>query len=150
MGDTIKHGSFTIDRRYLASPAKVFAAFAQAEARRKWLIFADGWTVHEYRPAEPTVPGATEFSRFSPLGADIVLTYTATWLHMEAASTLIYAYHMTMAEAPLSSSLVTITLTAEGGGTHLMLTEQGAYFDGNTAGREEGTRALLDELEKIL
>ena len=49
-GNPIKHGSFTIERNYSALPAKVFAAFAQADARRKWLVFADGWTIHEYRP----------------------------------------------------------------------------------------------------
>lgn len=57
---------------------------------------------------------------------------------------------MTMADAPLSSSLVTISFHSDGTGTRLELTEQGAYFDGNIAGREEGTRALLDEVEKVL
>lgn len=146
----LKHGSFTVERRYSASPSKVFAAFAKAEARRKWLIFADGWTIHEYQPAEPTVAGAVEFSRFSPPGAEVVLTNATTWLHVDASKMLIYAYHMTLAEAPLSSSLVTITFTPESGGTRLELTEQGVYFDGNIAGREEGTRALLDEVEKVL
>lgn len=150
MGDAIQHGSFTVERRYSAQPTKVFAAFAQAEARRKWLVYADGWTIHEYRPAEPTVPGAVEFSRFSPPGADVVLTNATTWLHVDEGNTLIYAYHMTMADAPLSSSLVTISLHPDGAGTRLELTEQGAYFDGNIAGREEGTRALLEEVENVL
>lgn len=147
---SIKHGSFTVERSYRAPPAKVFAAFVQAEARSKWLVFADGWTIHEYRPAEPTVAGAVEFSRFSPPGADVVLTNATTWLHVDEDNTLIYAYHMTLQGAPLSSSLVTISLRPAGSGTHLQLTEQGAYFDGNIAGREEGTRALLDEVEKVL
>lgn len=68
-GKAIQHGSFTVERRYSAPPAMVFAGFAQAEARRKWLVYAEGWTIHEYRPAEPTVPGAVEFSRFSPPGS---------------------------------------------------------------------------------
>jgi uncharacterized protein YndB with AHSA1/START domain len=147
---TIKHGSFTVERRYSAPPDKVFVAFAHADARREWLVFADGWTIHEYRPADPTVAGAVEFSRFSPPGADIVLTNATTWLHVEQSKTLIYAYHMTMAEAPLSSSLVTITFASDGSGTLLELTEQGAYFDGNIAGREEGTRALLEGVERVL
>ncbi|QYU67198.1 SRPBCC domain-containing protein [Leptolyngbya sp. 15MV] len=150
MGSAIKHGSFTIERRYAAPPPKVFAAFAQADARRKWLVFAEGWTIHEYRPAEPTVAGAVEFSRFSPPGAEVILTNATTWLHVDEGGTLIYAYHMTIGGAPLSSSLVTIGLHPDGDGTRLELTEQGAYFDGNISGREEGTRALLDEVEKVL
>lgn len=149
-GNPIKHGSFTIERNYSAPPAKVFAAFAQADARRKWLVFADGWTIHEYRPAEPTVAGAVEFSRFSPPGADVVLTNATTWLHVDEGNTLIYAYHMTLEGTPLSSSLVTISFNSDGAGTRLELTEQGAYFDGDIAGREAGTRALLDEVEKVL
>lgn len=150
MGNVIKHGNFTVERRYSAPPANVFAAFARAEARRKWLVYAEGWTIHEYRPAEPTIAGAVEFSRFSPPGANVVLTNATTWLHVDEGSTLIYAYHMTLEGAPLSSSLVTISFKSDGTGTRLELTEQGAYFDGNIAGREEGTRALLDEVEKVL
>ena len=146
----IRHGSFTIERRYEAAPERVFAAFAQSEARRQWLVFADGWTIHEYRPAEPTIAGAVEFSRFSPPGADVVLTNATTWLHVEDNRTLIYAYHMTLGGAALSSSLVTITFRSDGTGTWLTLTEQGAYFDGDISGREDGTRALLDEVEKVL
>lgn len=63
---------------------------------------------------------------------------------------LIYAYHMTVEGASLSSSLVTITLEADGPGTRLELTEQGAYFDGNIVGREAGTRTLLDDVAKRL
>ena len=146
----IRHGSFTIERRYEAAPERVFAAFAQSEARRQWLVFADGWTIHEYRPADPTIAGAVEFSRFSPPGADVVLTNATTWLHVEDNRTLIYAYHMTLGGVALSSSLVTITFRSDGTGTWLTLTEQGAYFDGDISGREEGTRALLDEVEKVL
>lgn len=150
MSNAIKHGSFTVERHYSAAPAKVFAAFTQAEARRTWLIFADGWTIHEYRPANPTIAGAVEFSRFSPPGADVVLTNATTWLHVADGEPLIYAYHMTLEGAPLSSSLVTITFNPDGAGTRLELTEQGAYFDGGIEGREGGTRALLDEVEKVL
>lgn len=57
---------------------------------------------------------------------------------------------MTLEGTPLSSSLVTISFNPDGTGTRLELTEQGAYFDGNITGREEGTRALLDEVEKVL
>jgi len=40
-----------------------------------------------------------------------------------------------------------------GGGTRLLLTEQGAYLDGGfdgNAGREKGTHGLIENLEKYL
>jgi uncharacterized protein YndB with AHSA1/START domain len=143
----ITHGSFTLERVYDASPSRVFAAYTRAEARYRWLISSDGWTVHEYRPAEQVRPGAVEFSRFSPPGADVVLTNDTTFLDVEPDSRIIIAYAMTLGGAPLSSSLLTTELHAEGKGqTRLVLTEQGAYLDGNIRGREEGIRGLLDKL----
>lgn len=52
----------------------------------------------------------------------------------------------------ISSSLVTVLLTPKGGGTHLSLTEQGAYLEGfdDVAGREQGSRELLEALAKEL
>jgi hypothetical protein len=80
----------------------------------------------------------------------VVLTNAATWLHVEDNRTLIYAYHMTLGGAALSSSLVTITFRSDGTDTSLTLTEQGACFDGDISGREDRTRALLNGVEKVL
>jgi hypothetical protein len=54
---------------------------------------------------------------------------------------------MTVDGAPLSSPLVTTEFHAEGDArTRLVLTEQGAYLDGNIKGREEGFGELLQKL----
>jgi hypothetical protein len=49
-------------------------------------------------------------------------------------------------------SLTTIELRAEGQGTHLKFTEQGAFLDGfdGADGREHGTHILLDALGRSL
>ena len=51
-----------------------------------------------------------------------------------------------------SVSLTTIELFADGGGTRLVFTEQGAFFDDleDPAQREHGTGKLLDRLERLL
>lgn len=144
----IVHGSFTLDRLYDAPLAKVFAAYVEAEARYRWLIISDGWTVHEYRPAGRAVAGAQEFSRFSPPGAEVVLTNETTFLEVREGECVILAYAMTLNGAPLSASLLTAEFQAEDGRTRLLLTEQGAYRDGNIEGRKEGTRGLLEQLAK--
>jgi len=142
----LTHGSFVVERFYHASPSRVFQAFSNAEARRRWYVEGDGWTIHTYDPPAEVKPGATEHSRFSPPGADVVLTNDTVFLEVVNAERLIFAYSMTFNSAPLSSSLATIELFTEGTGTKLIFTEQGAYHDGNISGREEGTRELLEAL----
>jgi uncharacterized protein YndB with AHSA1/START domain len=55
---------------------------------------------------------------------------------------------MAIGETRISATLVTIELLAEGMGTTLVLTHQGAFFEGadGPAMREEGWRKLLDRL----
>jgi uncharacterized protein YndB with AHSA1/START domain len=147
--EKITHGSFTIERVYDAPLSKVYAAYTDAKARYRWLISSDGWTVHEYRPAERAEAGATEFSEFSPPGAEVRITNCSTFLDVQNENRVILAYSMTISGAPLSSSLLTTEFFPEGKGrTRLVLTEQGAYLDGNIQGREEGTRGLLEQLGK--
>jgi hypothetical protein len=52
----------------------------------------------------------------------------------------------------VSASIATIQLLAEGAGTRLVLTEQGAFLDGQDtpAAREHGTRELLEALAGAL
>jgi hypothetical protein len=52
----------------------------------------------------------------------------------------------------MSTSLTTIVLERDGDQTRLTYTEQGVHLDGldTTAGREEGTRGLLDQLGSYL
>jgi len=64
----------------------------------------------------------------------------------------VFAYWMTVAGAPLSSSLGTMELVPVPGGTLLRFTEHTAYLDGNdgSAARQEGTRELLEALAREL
>ena len=52
----------------------------------------------------------------------------------------------------ISVSLATVEVKAEGKGTRLTLTEQGAYLDGSDDGslRKQGTEGLLDALGRYL
>ena len=56
-------------------------------------------------------------------------------------------------ELKLSVSLATIEFEPAAKGTKLILTEQGAYLDGGfdgNAGREKGTRGLIDNLARFV
>ncbi len=141
----ITHATFCLERVYDAAPARVFHAFTDPEARSRWFFKTDSWSLHAHSGGELAI-GAQESSRFSPPGATVVITNDSIYLDVVENERLIFAYSMTIAGAPLSSSLATVELRAEGKGTRLVFTEQGAYLAGNVAGREDGTRLMLESL----
>ena len=141
----ITHATFCLERVYDAAPARVFQAFTDPDARRRWFFKTDSWALHAHSGGELAI-GAQESSRFSPPGATVLITNDSIYLDVVENERLIFAYAMTLGGAPLSSSLATVEFRAEGEGTRLVFTEQGAYLDGNVAGREEGTRLLLESL----
>jgi len=65
---------------------------------------------------------------------------------------IVYSYELLFGETRVSVSLATIEFLAENGGTRLVMTEQGAFFDGHdtSATREHGTGELLDALGAAL
>jgi len=146
---TVTHASFTIERDYAHTPAKVFAAMADPAAKRRWMVEGEGFTVESYEPGFAI--GAFERSSFRCNGSPIIRNDTV-YLDILTDQRLIFAYSMFFEDRPMSSSLVTIQFEAKDNGTRMTLTEQGAYLEGfeDVAGREHGTRELLDALDREL
>ena len=68
------------------------------------------------------------------------------------AERIVFAYDLLLDHRLISVSLTTIEFFADGPGTRLVFTEQGAFFDelDDPAGREHGTGKLLDALDRFL
>lgn len=150
----VKHGSFVIERSYKAPPDKVFAAFADREAKLRWLAGGKGFLLEEYE-LDFRVRGR-ETSSFIIQG-DVPVAgmkvSNATWYaDIVPGARIVWAYTMSMGESPFSASLATVELSAAGSGTHLKFTEQGAFFAGadGLAMREQGWGKLLDALAQEL
>lgn len=143
----VVHSTFRLERQYKAAPARVFQAFADPAAKRRWLIEGEGFEVFEFRPAFAV--GETEFSRFR-FQQMPEMTNSTTFQDIVPDQRIVFCYRMTIGGAIMSASLTTIELTPSGNGTLLTLTEQGAYMDGSCddKAREEGTRGLLEILAK--
>jgi uncharacterized protein YndB with AHSA1/START domain len=141
----VTHASFTIERSYTASPARVFAAFADPAQKRRWLAEGEGWEVEQF-DVDFRV-GGFERSRFRFQGGPPITNDTVYQI-IQPDERIILAYAMTIDGAPLSGSLLTIEFEPEGSGTRLVFTEQGAYLDGKDGPvhREEGSRELLEKL----
>lgn len=139
------HGNFTIERNYPAAPKKVFAAFANEASKRRWFAEVEGFETFEYK-LDFRVGGA-ELSRFR-FGQGPEVWLRATYHDIVADRRIILTYAMGIGEAPFSVSLTTTLFEANGTGTRMTFTEQGAYLDKAEAvkGREVGTRDLFERL----
>jgi uncharacterized protein YndB with AHSA1/START domain len=145
----VVHATFTIERSYAASPARVFAAFADPAQKRRWFAEGEGWEVEQF-DVDFRV-GGFERSRFRFQGGPPI-TNDSVYQVIQPNERIILAYAMAIDGAPLSGSLLTMEFVPEGTGTKLVFTEQGAYLDGKDGPihREEGSRELLETLAKML
>jgi len=156
---SVVHSTFKIEREYPASPARVFSAFADPATKRRWFVDDKGSEVEEFpddfrgggngatrfrfkgNPALPGAPPAgTEF-RNDTVYQDIV-----------PDRRIVLAYTMAVGGRRISASLATVELVAEGDGTRLTFTEQGAFFEGSDGPelREKGWLALFAALGEEL
>lgn len=146
---SVVHATFTVERTYDASPARVFRAFADPAIKRRWFVEGEGWEIEEYQSDFRI--GGREFSRFRFRGGPEI-TNDTTYHDIVPERRIIIVYWMTIGGQRISVSLTTLEFEPTGAGTHLVLTEQGAYLDGLSTAedREEGTRELLECLYREL
>jgi len=143
--------TFTIERIYPAKPSRVFKAFADETSKKTWFGGGDEWVQLE-RAFDFRVDGVEiDIGRHK---SGMVSAFYCTYHDIVPDARIVYAYRMTLDGKPLSSSLATIEMFAEGEGTRFTLTEYGVYFDGfgeqDVANREHGTNWLMDRLGESL
>jgi len=142
------HGSFTIERTYPAAPSRVFAAFTSLDAKSRWFGEPDGTSTGDHE-LDFRVGGR---ERLTSKHENTTYTYDAVYYDIVPDARIVTAYEMYADDARMSVSVATVQLTAAGGGTHLVLTEQGVFLDGidKNEWREHGTTELLDKLGEVL
>jgi uncharacterized protein YndB with AHSA1/START domain len=142
---SVVHGVFTVRRSYAASPAHVYRALSNKEAKARWFARHEGVVILE---REMDVrPGGRECVKGRwPSG--LVTTFDAVYFDVVADERLVYAYNLSLNDRKISVSLATVQIEPEAGGTRLTVTENGAFLDGydDAGSREHGTGALLDAL----
>lgn len=146
---SVTHATFTIERVYDAAPARVFKAFQDPAAKRRWFADGEGWETEKFETDFRV--GGFERSRFRFQGG-APITNDTVFQNIVPNERIIIAYWMTIDSKPISASQATMEFRKEGAGTRLVFTEQGAYLDGhdNVGQREAGTRELLEALDKEL
>jgi uncharacterized protein YndB with AHSA1/START domain len=146
---SVTHASFTLERSYDLPPPRVFKAFADIEAKRRWFAGGDGWETDEYKLDFQV--GGKEIWRGSPKGGPKIRNDTI-YRDIIQDERIIFAYDMFINEDRISCSLLTVEFISKGKGTQLKITEQGAFLDGydDPKMRESGWGSLLDSLGKEL
>jgi uncharacterized protein YndB with AHSA1/START domain len=144
----IRHGSFSIERVYRATPARTFAAWADPELKARWFQGpAERWTLVK-RELDFRVGGSELAHGKFKDGPESI--FVARYHAIVPEQRLVYSYDMHVDGKHLSVSLATVELTAtREGGTRMIFTEQVAFLndDYDLKGREEGTSGLLDNFK---
>jgi uncharacterized protein YndB with AHSA1/START domain len=147
----LSHGTFTLQRTWAASPAKVFSAWSNPDLKAQWFGGPPGkWTPLQ-RSLDFRVGGQEIVEgRLNDGGA---LTYYEGRFHLiEPERRLIYSYALHHSGNYHSVALCSLLLEPSGAGTRLSYTEQIIFLDGHdgTADRQHGTELQLAALERML
>ena len=148
---SVTHSTFVIERSYPTTPERVFAAFADPAKKRRW--FADGSSHHDVEEYQMDfrVGGAERalyrFKVGTPFGG---ATYSTDTVYQDIVPNrrIVIVYSTTFSDRRISACLVTMEFLPAEKGTALILTHQGAFFEGSDGPqiREEGWRQLLERL----
>lgn len=155
--DAVSHATFVIERRYDAAPDRVWNAYADPDAFRRWFVEGEGFTIHEWTH-DFRLDGHSH-GRFRYGGPENDTYFNQTrYLDLEPGRRIVTAYVMGRETADgserFSASLATTEIFADRTGTRLVYTEQGAFFGDRRADgpmiRQQGCEQLLDSLGRQL
>ncbi|HVR05249.1 MAG TPA: SRPBCC domain-containing protein, partial [Solirubrobacteraceae bacterium] len=101
-----EHATFTIERVYDAAPERVFAAWAEPEAKENW--FGPPASAGGERSLDFQVGGREHFVAGGPDGAQY--TYDARYHEIVPGQRIVYGYTMDRGQTRISASLATVEI----------------------------------------
>jgi uncharacterized protein YndB with AHSA1/START domain len=142
---SVEHATLVIERSYPASLERTFAAWADRDAKMRWI----GATEEEFE-LDFRVGGRERHRGRLPDGR--LYAFEGIYRDIVPPRRIVFAYDMLIEGTRISVSLATVDFRPERDGTRLVFTEQGAFLDGHetAARRDQGMGSLLDALGKEL
>jgi uncharacterized protein YndB with AHSA1/START domain len=147
---SIRRHDFTLERRLRQLPSQTFQAFADPALKCRWFKAPDSWTERDWSLDFRVGGGELSAGRDDDGHHHL---FRSRYHDIVEGDRIVFAYDLLLDHQLISVSLTTIELQpSEDGGTHLIFTEHGAFFDEleDPAEREHGTGLLLDGLEAFL
>lgn len=140
---SVKHATFTLERRYAAPPAAVFAAWSDRETKAKW--FAAGDTRYSL---DFQIGGSESVHG----GDDVDLVARSEYHDIVPNERIVYTTALFGDNVLSTVSLTTVVFDRDGDGTRLVLTEQDTFLDDQEQPewREQGTGDWLNSLGTVL
>jgi uncharacterized protein YndB with AHSA1/START domain len=138
---SVTHATFSLERVYSASPTRVFAAWADPDAKARWFAGPNGEHELDFRV------GGREINRGRHDGGPM-MTFESRYQDIVPDERIVYTSALSAGSNLATVSLTTVELSPADGGTRLLLTEQGTFLDGREepGWREQGTGEWLDAL----
>src|SRR5271154_2445397 len=113
---SVTHATFVIERNYDASPAHVFKAWSEQEAKSRWFKGPESWQSAQYELDFRV--GGREISRGGPPGGPMHC-YEARYQDIVLGERIILSYDMHLDDTRISVSLMTVEFKPAGTGTCL-------------------------------
>jgi uncharacterized protein YndB with AHSA1/START domain len=139
-------GAFSLERVFKATPAQVFKAFADPQAKGRW--FAGGGEDPKLVEREMDVrPGGREVA-VGKWKSGKTSRFEAIYFDVVPDRRLVYAYEMHLDARKISVSLACVEIEPHPEGVKLKVAEQAVFLDGyeDNGSREHGTNWLMDKL----
>ncbi len=160
--ELIAHSTFNIERQYPHAVEKVWKAFSDITKKRRWFAEGEGFLLDHYELDFRV--GGIERASFrtavanGPIPAGTVFKNFATYYDIVPNERIVLAYAMAMGgvngapDKTFSTSLGSFEFKSTPTGTTLLMTEQGAYFEGGDGAemRKAGWTSLAEALAKEL
>ena len=123
----VVHESFTVTRRFDATPADFVRLFSDEPTWRRWFRMPGSAATYAHDFRVGCTDHATSEFRM-PDGRVERLENSATYLAITPEQRIVYAYEARVDDIPRWASLVTVELRADADGTELSWTEQVAVL----------------------
>lgn len=146
------YGTFTLERTWTTTPARVFEAWADVEIKAMWFPGVDEETLRVVRRDLDFRRGGVEVLEGHFPASGMTALYEARFHLVEPDRRLVYDYDLHHDGLFTSVTLSSLFIEPEGARTRVVYTEQIVFLDGKdgTAGRKHGTEAQWEKLETVL